>query len=221
MANHALVQDPVDTRPRSPIRWIRQRFMNRINSSPPQIDVEPPSRSPSNPSETATNDPIFLSPDHANRPLLPQNLKFIEPASSSSIPSITSSGLVIPDVLTDDKLPLGFVPIGGPPIIRPAPISPEKVKGQADDYFSASHPDPTRITRFKTRRPSYEEAPIPPGIQYPDVPIRPSTATGFSNSSSSKSTSRRARKRGMSTGVLPQNMSPNALQRPFSIFSDS
>lgn len=127
-------------------------------------------------------------------------------------------------MLSDDKFPMGFVPIRTAPIIQPAPQTPAAMPKykQADDYFSAFHPDPAREARLKSPRLRYEEAPIPPGVHYPDPPARPSTAAGFSAAGSAKSAAQHSRKRGMSTGAPPMpTMSPNALARPFSMFSDS
>ncbi|PBK90869.1 hypothetical protein ARMGADRAFT_281742 [Armillaria gallica] len=81
---------------RSPLAWLRKRFQ-RSYSSPAgvNIQVEPPSQSPSNPSEHTTFNPRLLT----DRPLpdLPPSRRV--PRSPDPIE------------LPDDRLPPGFVPI--------------------------------------------------------------------------------------------------------------
>jgi hypothetical protein len=73
--------------------------------------------------------------------------------------------------------------------------------------------DPVRVS--PRPGPSYVLAPIPPGVTYPDPPLRPATAAGVSRPSS-RNDGQDMRRRGQSFGA----MSPAPLHRPISIFSD-
>ncbi|KAF8139043.1 hypothetical protein EV363DRAFT_1523694 [Boletus edulis] len=191
-----------------------QRRPLSSDSSVPEINVEPPSRSPSDaPSRGLGNPPPngLLSPDHAHRPL-PVPAPSGTSGRSSPVYAIPSNG----------QVPPGFVPSRSPTVNGPShgPVIPQNTGGGAPPqhhaglYRSSSERSETgRSTPIAF----YAASPVPAGVTYPAPPISRSTtyhAHPYSQSAGSNlSVTSEGRRRRDSLGATA-GMTPASRTRP-------
>jgi hypothetical protein len=147
------------------------------------------SQSPSDHSvPTVDTHPHLLGPEDAERPYaLPTS--YDAASVERSLPPIPAGP---PSPLPSGQLPPGFIPLSVTPLV----------------------PAPSQLRSTSTPRPQYEMAPIPPGVIYPDPPVRPATASSLQKTISTPKSVRRRR------DSLGSTQSPAPLDRPISLFSN-
>lgn len=151
----------------------------------------------STPSENNAH-PYLLSPDHANRPLEPEQDPIIVypsggPVSNAGYTPGPGPLPVLPHYV--DSLPAGFVPTSAPVIPSPHML------GLSHDLPSGST---SRSSSF------YEVAPVPDGVVYPEPPGKSPIPLGFRLSNSTESTNSSGRPGKLS----PLGLGFNSLRRP-------
>ncbi|KAF9066465.1 hypothetical protein BDP27DRAFT_1423843 [Rhodocollybia butyracea] len=122
-------------RTKTPISWLKKQFQ-RSWSSPvvPQIEIEPPSETPTSSSSTTRLDPILLSPEDANRPIaLPNDIIAEATRGVAILPSSTPlPNAPITITLPDGELPLGFVPM--------TPVMRSHTRPAGGEYYEDTEP---------------------------------------------------------------------------------
>ncbi|KAF5369405.1 hypothetical protein D9758_002674 [Tetrapyrgos nigripes] len=233
------VYDPPSgtARGKTPISWLRKQFQ-RSYSNPAiphdiNIEIEPPSQSPSdsNPTTTVLN-PILLSPEHANKPIpLPNDIiatatRGVEVLGPSSTPVPNSITITLPD----EELPLGFVPMAPliptgdinngrfPPMRSPTPRDRERERHQSQPRRVQSPEIFSPVPNNPVLSDPFTMSPIPrPGTA-------PSVVTGIASNGhmrSDKSTSPRSRALSFGFGLGRWGGTSPDPARPISIFSES
>ncbi|KAK7034034.1 hypothetical protein VNI00_012465 [Paramarasmius palmivorus] len=156
--------------PRSLGAWLRNRFQ-RAHSTPPNIDIEPPSHSASSAgSNSNALDPVLLTPDDANRPIpLPNDIvseatRGITPWSSST--PVPQSPITIR--LPDEDLPLGFVPMS--PVQPLQETRTQSSQSPSRHIISPPNSRPGSPGSFST---------VQPLVSSLSPPTRPATASGL------------------------------------------
>ncbi|KAG6826931.1 hypothetical protein H0H92_013871 [Tricholoma furcatifolium] len=97
------------------------------NVTVPGIDVEPPSRSPTNTSPGTIIDPVLLTPDHAYRPL---------PGLETSDQSQSEASTYQHDPVIVHQFPPGFIPFTS----VPSPAIAEVKSGSMDSHLKSQEP---------------------------------------------------------------------------------
>ncbi|KAF9463444.1 hypothetical protein BDZ94DRAFT_1321786 [Collybia nuda] len=185
------------------------------------IEVEPPSRSPTNTSEGTVVDPILLTPDHANRPTpLPQNVA-LEPHETSYGTHQNQGKNPANVAWSDNKFPPGFVPLSPIPTLtnfNPDDHDHHRMHEQFRDagyqiYAGAAFIPPPPVVAagpVSGHKPSND--PNPNSVLFSGTQ-RASTPSDVSRDPPSREAPRRR--------VTAFDSSPAPLNRPFSIFSDT
>jgi len=185
------------SRPRTPLDWVHRRQSGgRTNSTPsvPEINIEPPSGTPSYASDVTVH-PNLLSPESAAREMpLPGDEvlnEFVDANPHIEPPKNNNP----PIILSNSQLPFGFVPLAGPTTVMMA--SRSQTPRLRDEYS---------LTAF------------PAGLSYSDFYTRPSTSFEMAREPSTNPPFNTIRSRVQSLGTT---LSPAPLQRPISLFSDT
>ncbi|KAF5386815.1 hypothetical protein D9615_002132 [Tricholomella constricta] len=196
--------------PTSQPRGTVQRSISNVTV--PGIDIQPPSRSPTNSSEGTVMDNVLLTPEHANT-VLPE----VYSSQSNHEQSATFTSNHSPDPIVINQLPPGFVPLSPIPSLKDFKPDDHEYHRTAEPFRGGGYQIYAGTALIPETRITYGQGmPSTSGshsgsMLFGEVP-RPSTAAGgFSNPKHAND----ARKRVSSFGA-----SPAPLNRPFSIFSD-
>ncbi|CCL99362.1 uncharacterized protein FIBRA_01380 [Fibroporia radiculosa] len=156
-------------------RLFKKRYQKRKSGSSggvPDITVESPSNTTGSRGSTAVTQPHLLSPEFSHQPLPgagPEDMG--AEGDQRTLPPLPEFDFRTPDVvpLPDGQLPAGFVQLT--PVMQVAPAGRDPVEVYDHGAMRAT-PKPAANPKFS---PTYEMAPIPPGVVYPDPPRRSMT----------------------------------------------